>query len=101
MKVKSESEVAQSSRLLATPWTAAHQAPPFMGFPRQEYWSGVPLPSLALLPRGSQIVGGNVSAEGCSKCLDGPAGVGRPPFHIWVGGWESGGGKNSEALSWK
>ena len=33
-------------RLLATPWTAAYQAPPSMGFPRQEYWSGVPLPSL-------------------------------------------------------
>ena len=32
-------------RLLATPWTAAHQAPPYMGFSRQEYWSGVPLPS--------------------------------------------------------
>ena len=29
--------------LLATPWTAAHQAPPSMGFSRQEYWSGVPL----------------------------------------------------------
>ena len=28
-----------------TPWTAAYQAPPFMGFSRQEYWSGVPLPS--------------------------------------------------------
>ena len=33
-------------RLLATPWTAAYQAPPSMGFSRQEYWSGVPLPSL-------------------------------------------------------
>ena len=32
-------------RLLGTPWTAAHQAPPSMGFSRQEYWSGVPLPS--------------------------------------------------------
>ena len=31
--------------LLATPWTAAYQAPPPMGFSRQEYWSGVPLPS--------------------------------------------------------
>ena len=41
MKVKSLSRV----RLLATPWTAAHQAPPSMGFSRQEYWSGVPLPS--------------------------------------------------------
>ena len=33
-------------RLLATPWTAAHQAPLAMGFSGQEYWSGVPLPSL-------------------------------------------------------
>ena len=32
-------------RLLATSWTAAHQAPPSMGFSRQECWSGVPLPS--------------------------------------------------------
>ena len=37
MKVKSLSRV----RLLATPWTEAHQAPPSMGFSRQEYWSGV------------------------------------------------------------
>ena len=45
MKVKSESEVAQSCPTLATPWTAAHQAPPSMGFSRQEYWSALPLPS--------------------------------------------------------
>ena len=32
-------------RLLVTPWTAAHQAPPSVGFSRQEYCSGVPLPS--------------------------------------------------------
>ena len=32
-------------RLLATPWTAAYQVPPSMGFSRQEYWSGLPLPS--------------------------------------------------------
>ena len=41
VKVKSLSHVW----LFATPWTAAHQAPPSMGFSRQEYWSGVPLPS--------------------------------------------------------
>ena len=35
-------------RLLATPWTAVYQAPPSMGFSRQEYWSGVPLPSPVL-----------------------------------------------------
>ena len=45
MKVKSESEVAQSCPTLATPWTAAYQAPLSMGFSRQEYWSGLPLPS--------------------------------------------------------
>ena len=44
VKVKSLGRV----RLLATQWTAAHQAPPFMGFSRQEYWSGVPLPSPCL-----------------------------------------------------
>ena len=32
-------------RLFATPWTLAHQAPPSMGFSRQEYWSGLPFPS--------------------------------------------------------
>ena len=41
VKVKSLSRVW----LFTTPWTAAHQAPPSMGFSRQEYWSGVPLPS--------------------------------------------------------
>ena len=41
VKVKSLSRV----RLLVTPWTAAYQAPPFLGYSRQEYWSGVPLPS--------------------------------------------------------
>ena len=45
MKVKSESEVAQQCPTLATPRTAAYQAPPSMGFSRQKYWSGVPLPS--------------------------------------------------------
>ena len=42
-------------RLLATPRTAAYQAPPSMGFPRQEYWSGVPLPSPKTHFRGGQI----------------------------------------------
>ena len=44
-KVKSDSEVAQSCPTLATPWTAAHQAPPSMRVSRQKYWSRVPLPS--------------------------------------------------------
>ena len=45
MKVKSESEVAQLCLTLATPWTAAYQAPLSMRFSRQKYWSGVSLPS--------------------------------------------------------
>ena len=44
VKVKSLSRV----RLLATPWTAANQAPLSMGFSRQEYWSGMPLLWMAL-----------------------------------------------------
>ena len=46
MKVKNKSEVAQLCLTLSDPWTAAHQAPLSMGFSRQEYWSGVQLPSL-------------------------------------------------------
>ena len=49
VKVKLLSHV----RLLATPWTTAYQAPPSMGFSRQEYWSGVPLPSPVSLLRGN------------------------------------------------
>ena len=52
VKVKSLSRV----RLLATPWTEACQAPPSMGFSRQEYWSGVPLPS----PPMGDSTGGSV-----------------------------------------
>ena len=46
MKVKSLSRVP----LFGTPWTVAHQAPPSMGFSRQEYWSGLPFPSPGDLP---------------------------------------------------
>ena len=37
---------------LVTPWTVVHQAPLFMGFSNQEYWSGLPFPSLGDLPDG-------------------------------------------------
>ena len=46
VKVKSLSRV----RLFATPWTVAYQAPPPVGFSRQEYWSGLPFPSPGDLP---------------------------------------------------
>ena len=54
VKVKSLSRVL----LLAIPWTAAYQAPPSMGFSRQEYWNGVPLPYpilyVSLVERGAE-----------------------------------------------
>ena len=53
LRIGSESEVAQSCptlRVFATPWTVTHQAPPSMGFSRQEYWSGLPFPSPGDLP---------------------------------------------------
>ena len=46
VKVNSLSHV----QLFATPWTVAYQAPPSMGFSRQEYWSGLPFPSPGDLP---------------------------------------------------
>ena len=46
LKLKSLSHV----RLFVTPWTVAHQPPPFMEFSRQQHWSGLPLPSPGDLP---------------------------------------------------
>ena len=63
-KVKSLSRV----RLLATPWTAAHQGPPSMGFSRQEYWSGVPLPSKPFSWSSSPFIQWN---------------LGEVPWHSW------------------
>ena len=37
-------------RLFATPWTVPYQAPPSMGFSRQEFWSGLPFPSSGIFP---------------------------------------------------
>ena len=47
----------QSCPTLRNSWTAAHQAPPSMGFSRQEYWSGVPLPSPNLPLRNYILLG--------------------------------------------
>ena len=60
VKVKSLSRV----RLLATPWTPAYQAPLSMGFSRQEYWSGLPLPS----PRTGFRLGHFPPRTPCSHC---------------------------------
>ena len=64
-KVKSLSCV----RLFATPWTVAHQAPPSMGFSKQEYWSGLPFPSpgdrpnLGIQPRSPTLLADALTSE--------------------------------------
>ena len=66
VKVKSLSRV----QLLATPWTAAYQAPPSTGFSRQECWSGVPLPSPSFTHRYSENLLEFMSTEKSScECL--------------------------------
>ena len=46
-----DQQVLSCVRLLATPWTVARRAPLSMGFPRQEYWRGLPFPSAGDLPK--------------------------------------------------
>ena len=76
-------------QLLVTPWTAVYQAPPPIGFSRQEYWSGLPLPS----PMVSGIVCYNLailrrhhkrknSAEGCDQEVNSQTGVQFPGTEI-------------------
>ena len=76
VKVKSLSR----AQLLATPWTAAHQAPPSMGFSRREYRSGVPLPSLGLQYTWSQKVGHDWSNLAYSRHA-------QPMFYLFCIGW--------------
>ena len=71
-KVKSLSRV----QLFATLWTVAHQAPPSMGFSRQEYWSGLPFPSPGdfpnpgIEPRSPSLVGRFFTTEPPGKPSD-------------------------------
>ena len=62
--------------LLATPWTAAYQAPPSMRFSGQQYWSGVPLPS----PNASMLkLGSSDDFSSCfQNCLDSKSPAGEP-----------------------
>ena len=64
-------------QLFATPWTVDCQAPPFMGFPRQEYWSGLPFPSPGNLPEPhmethiSCLAGGFFTTDASGKPYNG------------------------------
>ena len=81
MKVKSESEVAHPALLLATPQTAAYQAPPSMGFSRQEYWSGLPLPSPYFIYKSKQIKKYTLRGLICPKPIQ-PLSPPRTALHI-------------------
>ena len=70
-EVKSLSHV----QLFVTPWTVAYQTPPSMGFSRQEYWSGVPLPSPGDLP--------NPGIEPGSLAFQADALTSEPPGKPW------------------
>ena len=50
LKKKKKKKSLSHVQLFATPWTVVYQAPPSMGFSRQEYWSGLPFPSPGDLP---------------------------------------------------
>ena len=72
--VKVKVKLLSRVRLFATPWTVAYQAPPFMGFSRQECWSGLPFPSPGDLPNPGiepgRIWGGPLSLqEDCASFL--------------------------------
>ena len=68
-------------RLCATLWTAAHQAPPSTGFSRQEYWSGLPVPSPLLEIRHPQVLSHSCKPMDCSL----PGSFGFPRDGYWSG----------------
>ena len=97
MKMKSLSRV----RLLATPWTAAYQALLSMGFARQEYWSGVPLPHWTHSNKG--VHGGSAGKE--SACSAGDLGsipgLGRSSGGSSQGIFPVGKATHSSILAWR
>ena len=72
MKVKSESEVAQSCPILSDPMDCSHQAPLSMGLSRQEYWSEAPLP----FPHKGSVPLNNSETRGHKECRN---------LRCWVG----------------
>ena len=73
-KVKVKVNFLSLVRLLATPWTAAYQAPQSMEFSRQEYWSGFPFPSPGDLP--------NLGIEPGSPALQADTLPSEPPGNV-------------------
>ena len=74
--VKVKVKLLSRVRLFATPWTVAYQAPPSVGFSRQEYWSGLPFPSPGDLP--------NPGIELGSPALQANALPSEPPGNLYI-----------------
>ena len=100
VNVKSLSHV----RLLATPWTAAYQAPPSMGFSKQEYWSGVPLPSpMELITFGNSSSFPSTRASLIAQLVKNPPAVQETQVQFLgqEDPLEKGIGTHSNILAWK
>ena len=100
VKVKSLSRVW----LLVTPWTVAHQVPPSMGFSRQEYWSGVPLPS-PVVDEKSQMIGKDPDAgKDWRQEVKATTKDDMDRWHHWLNGYEFeqtlGDGEGQGGLVW-
>ena len=80
-EVKMKGKLLSHVRLFVTPWAVAHQAPPSMGFSRQEYWSGLPFPSPGDLP--------DLGIEPRSPTLEADALTSEPPGKPWSNGRSS------------
>ena len=72
------------SNSFATPWTVAHQAPLYMRFPRQEYWSGLPFSSPEDIVNVSECLLEFLSHF--SKSVEPEKGSGEPPIYSWCVG---------------
>ena len=86
-KWKVKVKLLSHAQFLATPWTAAYQAPPSVGFFRQEYWSGVPLPS----PAKSLLIGKDPDARNDWRQEEkGATEDEMVRWHHWLNGYEFG-----------
>ena len=84
VKVESESEVAQSCPNLSNPWIAARQAPPSLGFSRQEHWSGLPFPSPKYMDRPQLIRSSTDRQLGCFQLFCYDKWCCNEEFEMWV-----------------
>ena len=88
--------ILSHAQIFVTPWTAAHQAPPYMGFSRQECWSGLPIPSpgdlpdLGIKPRSPTVQADALLSEPPGKpiiCMNSPNYCHTTIITTYMSGW--------------